>query len=342
MSKKTRKKLHSLDPTLKSLAAQTSATNETIRSFAVRDQAANEAARSFAAGLAAQTSAANEAIRNFAARDWAANEGIRSFAAGLAAQTSATNEAIRNFADRDWAAQIKTISGSFNTIQSFDFSGIYNNLKSIDIGEINEVIEIYGSMNDKSISEPQTIKENSTESNQLTPEEILKIVDTRIATHISESTEKKRSFKDFIYDLATSLGVDGVKYLIVAVFMPYLLQLQVWLIENHELIIQTIQSSIEESTYLIGYAGAKKVLKEKNLTKYDKINLIGIVRKDTFLRESNSKSAQPVISEMIKTDTVVNILQRTRSWVKIQVLIANEQLEGWVEESIVVKFKRKK
>ena len=80
----------------------------------------------------------------------------------------------------------------------------------------------------------------------------------------------------------------------------------------------------------------------KAITKYINVPIveeqIAFLRTDGVLREGRSQPS-PAITP-VSEKTVLSILQRKGNWLQVQIETDNYCIEGWVEESKVVKFKK--
>lgn len=113
-----------------------------------------------------------------------------------------------------------------------------------------------------------------------------------------------------------------------------------YLIENHNEIINAIQNSVDNGIYVIGYISAKKYIKAQGLTSYENINRIGILRESSKVRLRYSRHSAFSSNLNIPKNTIVNIIEKRGNWIKLEAHIKEQNIEGWIEESKVTKFKK--
>ncbi|MGY4794875.1 hypothetical protein ACVNNN_07720 [Lysinibacillus fusiformis] len=311
-------------------ASQTNAIQQSLNNFARIDwvsqiSATQQALNNLAhIDWASQTNAIQQSLNNFARIDWVS-------------PISATQQALNNFARIDWATYNQTFVSSLKQFDSINLANTFNLLNNFPVQEISEALEEYENTNkQKYTNSSSEITVN--EKQHFSYEELINIIDSRLETTNSEKT----GFKKFMQDLLLSYGQDTVKYFIGVIILPFFHMLFGIVIENHMLIINTIQESLSNGIYVIGYAHAKKVIKKEGLSRYENINLIGLIRINSYLRISPNRHSTPIHSEKLPLDTVINIIERKKNWVKVEANINEISIIGWIEESKIIKFKRKK
>lgn len=216
-------------------------------------------------------------------------------------------------------------------------SALSDYMKSFNLNEILETIQAFSNIDTSTIEE-------STDT-----DELLHYIENEIA----ESYDNKISLKTFINQIAITFGITTVIAIITAILIPYLLTFYPNILENHQMVVDTLQETINSliSTFgdnLIAKATVRDVIEEQTLSDYEHLNLIGILRVDTFIRKGSSKNAPLAIPNKLKANTVVNLLElsqklnvkRKQNWLKVNVKIDDDYVEGWVEESKVQRFKK--
>ena len=218
-----------------------------------------------------------------------------------------------------------------NTKHFFDVQ----ELVSRQLQDIEEVYEEYRDPNSALVKEDET--SYSVNNNQSLTEEDVKRIFNDMQ---SQQNEKKSPFKDFVRDILVSYGTDALKSLVDFVLLPLVYMAIKYLIENHYEIINAIQNAVDNGIYVIGYISAKKYIKEQGLTSYENVNRIGILRVSSKVRLSYSRHSAFSSNVNISKDTLVNIIEKRRNWIKVEAQIGEQIIEGWVEESKVIKFKK--
>ncbi|MGE7948307.1 hypothetical protein, partial [Lysinibacillus sp. NPDC093688] len=201
-----------------------------------------------------------------------------------------------------------------------------------DIEEAYEEFRYSSSSLVKEDKAPYSVNNNQS----LTEEDVRRIVNDMQ----SQQNVKKSPFKDFVRDILVSYGTDALKSLVNLVLLPLVSIAIRYLIENHYEIINAIQNSVDNGIYVIGYISAKKYIKEQGLTSYENVNRIGILRVSSKVRLSYSRHSAFSSNVNIPKDTIVNIIEKRRNWVKVEAQIEEQNIEGWIEESKVIKFKK--
>ncbi|MFJ8516562.1 hypothetical protein [Lysinibacillus xylanilyticus] len=262
------------------------------------------------------------------------------FIARANAMQASINSAV---ASNDFIARANAMQASINSaVASFDFSKLYSQLNTSNISEINEVISEYSDLDttntNSTIINEESASNKTTQIKIYTEAELTEFVDSRI----EESQNSKSFIKTLAEEVKLNYGVEAVKWLISSLLFPFLYFIYGLSIENHEVIIDMIQESIKNGIYVVGYTNAKQFVRKNGLSRYENINHIGILRVDSTIRVSNSKVSSLVITNTIKANTVVNIIKRKRNWIKIETKTGDYSISGWIEESKIIKFKRKK
>lgn len=245
---------------------------------------------------------------------------------------------------------VKSITPSLNNIakqqalivQNINKSGlsdVYNQLRKIDISEIVIAIDDYNNNYQpkegiSDLNATLTVRSKNTVGD-LTLEELNEMIDKKIST--ADKT-KPGFLKSILRDILVNVGTDAVKWMMQALFAVIFIISSQTVQENHLTMINDIQKHIPEAIVTVGYLEAKKFIESEGLSEYEYINKVGIIRVDTIIREGKTKNALAI--KEIKINTVVNILEKKGNWIKIQLPINNEYIEGWVEESTVLKFKK--
>ncbi|WP_075982601.1 SH3 domain-containing protein [Bacillus massilinigeriensis] len=296
---------------------------------------------------ASQTQGIQQALNNLAQIDWASQtQGIQQALNNIAqidwaSQTQGIRQALNNIAQIDWANYSQTLLSSIKMYESMNLANTFNQLSIFSVQEISEVLEEYeikGKQKYQNDCSEIYGEITVNEKRQFSYDEIVEIVDYRLAAANSE----KMNFKKFVQDLLFSYGQDVVKKFIDIILVPFFFILVSLIIDNHLLIIETIKESLSSGVYVVGYAHAKKVIKKEGLSRYENLNLIGLTRVDSLLRTSPNKKTNPVASQKVPLDTVVSVLEKKKNWLKIETYIDGEHIIGWIEGSKVNKFKRKK
>lgn len=242
----------------------------------------------------------------------------------------------------DWLNQHQAIINSIESvINPFDFQKIYSQLNTSNILEITEIISEYTEANtpkENFFIKEEAVNYQISPQKLYTEEELKEFVDSRIA----ENQKNQSFFKKLVEEVKLNYGLEAVKWLVSHLFIPFIFFIQGFLIDNHEVIISIIQESIQSGIYVVGYSQARKFIKNNGLSKYENINYIGILRTDSLLRSSYSKNSSLILSNPVKINTIVNIIERKSKWIKIEVKIKDSLISGWVEKSKVIKFKRQR
>lgn len=226
-------------------------------------------------------------------------------------------------------------------INESGLSNVYNQLRKIDFSEIVIAIDDYNKNYQpkegiSDLNATLTVRSKNTVGD-ITLEELNEMIDKRIST--ADKT-KPGFLKSILRDILVNVGTDAVKGMMQALFSVFFIISSQTFQENHFTMINDIQKHIPEAVVTVGYLEAKKFIESEGLSEYEYINKIGVIRTDTIIREGKTKNA-PAIKE-IKINTVINIVEKKGNWIKIQSPINNEYIEGWVEESTVIKFKKTK
>ena len=229
-------------------------------------------------------------------------------------------------------SSIGSLQDSFAGISSIDFSGI----ETLDIDSLIEEVSTY---------QPETQQEHSDLAGTLTinrtsPKLMNITVDDfeeLIKKHTSESSKGSRGKTLSIFALITFV-FDGYVKEIALVVLEIVFAFAITFITgqlNAEVVAE-VGNRIEETKT---YRDAKKII-----TRYVKVNptnQIAFLRKESILRESHSKTSPAVSGSPITTRTVLTIIERKNNWVKVQVDTGDACGEiGWVQESILIKFKK--
>ncbi|MER2153227.1 MAG: hypothetical protein ABS917_03520 [Solibacillus sp.] len=277
---------------------------------------------------ATQTSSLHQAVENIARKDWAT-------------QTSSLHQAIKNITRNDWSNSNQKLVSSIKHFDSINFAKSFNLLNNFSIREISEVFEEYDDKNKQKYTNGSSeIPFNNTvnEKQRTSYEDLIDIIDSRLES----ASREKTGFKKFVHELLLSYGQDVVKHFINLIILPFLYLMWNYVVDNHTIIIETIQNSLYNGIYVIGYAHAKKVIKKEGLSRYENLNLIGLIRVPSYIRIIPNKRATPIHSEKVPLDTVVTIVERRKNWFKVEAILNEVSIEGWIEESKVIRFKRKK
>ena len=264
---------------------------------------------------------------------------FKSSALEWANQQSAIHEAMRSPVHEIMQQQSAIREAMKSNI---NMANVFNQLSTLDINEIIETIDEFSDKNKTQDSYNEIgfeITVPSSPVNQLTGEELTKMIDERI----NNADKNNRGFlKEILVGISVTVGSEAVLWAIKHILIPFVIYLYGFTLENHQIIIDNIQDYLNGGVYVVGYAYAKKFVKKEGLSKYDKINHIGVLRVDAKLRISNSKTSSSVYSRELKANSVVNIIEKKGNWLKVQTSKNGEYFDGWIEKSKVIKFKRKK
>ena len=269
----------------------------------------------------------NEAMRTLPNQVHTMNEAMRT----LPNQVLAMTEAMRTLPNQVLAMN--------EVIQSLSATRITDYLSTLDIDEITEAFEEYSNLNIDSQNAEEVVK-----TEELT---------AYIENEINQSQDNKLSLKDFLQKIALTFGITVAISFIITVVIPYFLAYSNNLFDNHQAVVDTLQETLNSLVSMLGdnliaTATIKDTLKEKKLSDYEHLSLIGMLRTNTYLRKGSSKSAPLATRQKLKVNTVVNLLEinqklttkRKQNWLKVSVKISDNYVEGWIEESKIQRFKK--
>lgn len=293
-----------------------------------------------------------EVMQSFATQMQSANnirlESINEVAQSLASQMKSVNN-IRLESINEMAQHFATQMQSVNYARLKSINEVMQNLanqmqlssylKTLDFSEIIQTIDEYSNSNIELSAQEEVV--NSEE------------LGTFIENEMLESQDNKVYLKDFLHKIAVTFGITVVIAIITTVLLPYLLTYSTNLLDSHQYIVDTFHETINSlvstfGDYLVAKATIRDAIEEQNLSDYEHLNLIGVLRTDTYLRKGSSKNAPLATPQKIKVNTVVNLLEinqklttkRKQNWLKVHVKIADEYVEGWIEESKIQRFKK--
>ena len=274
--------------------------------------------------------------------------------------TSSVSKAVLKYSSIDFNNFNSVVKQSLNNLSKLDIANIkQTTISSIkDISSKDKLIQLNGIINFSVLEIENSLKEykeGQTEilaevtvgkNIQYTKEEIEAIFDKKLET----ANKNNSGLKGFILGIAISYGEDLAKMFINEVLLPLISILLIsignsW--ENHVDIINTIQHSLPSNLCIVGYLHAKHTIKSEAFTKYESIDLIGLTRVESFLRTSPNKQSTPISIQKVPLNTVITIvrndegfIERKKNWIKIEVLIDDNIIEGWIEKSKVIRFNR--
>ncbi|MEK5528529.1 hypothetical protein MKX79_03920 [Viridibacillus sp. FSL R5-0468] len=226
-----------------------------------------------------------------------------------------------------------------SAISPSDALASYNYLRAVNFNELIEEYENNNQPIDASNDLPSTLTVRT--SNELTEEQLNQVSQLIEGTLQQLQNNQPGKFQKMIMDAFNSIGVDLVKNVFIFVLKHLWLLLILNSQVNHQVVIDSMQKQIPIGVK-VDSSVVKKVIKDEGISEYENIHHIGIVRVETFIREGKSKNAPVTYSKKIKVNTVVNIIGKKGNWVKIEVALNEEYIDGWVEESKIVKLKKKK
>lgn len=224
-------------------------------------------------------------------------------------------------------AAVESLNSTFYQIKNIDLSGLEKlNLDSL----INEE-EIKQSHED--LSATITVEKPKKKLKDMTESEFEDLLKRNI------SKFGKFSLGAFIY----SLFDEYVKEIALVVLeITFAVLITIVSGQFNAEVIEEIGNRIEETDT---HRDAKKII-----TRYVKVNPteeIAFLRKEVYLRKGASKSAPIVSQGKISTKTILTIVndyentQRKGNWVKVMIDTGNSCGEvGWVQESLLIKFKK--
>ncbi|WP_184117611.1 hypothetical protein, partial [Rummeliibacillus stabekisii] len=234
------------------------------------------------------------------------------------------------------AKQMITLQDSLNIGALGNVRQLLNNINYEELEEaISGFDEIISIASDKS-------SEVNTNQKTYDSDELLELIDSRIAEQQANASTETFTLKRFLYDLALNVSTEIAKYFLNIIISTFLLVGGYITVENHFSLVNKLQINIYEHE-VNNYREVKQIIKtDNNLSNYEYLNEIGILRKDTFIRNSNNRNSHFSYLHAIPENTVVSIIENRKNWILIQFKIEDEYVEGWVEESKVIKFKKRK
>lgn len=128
-----------------------------------------------------------------------------------------------------------------------------------------------------------------------------------------EEEPTSATYQEFFVKLSNSIPGQILFSILLCIFSPF-----------SSVVSEDIQESITEvweDSFQIDLTG------EYNAT----------IRKETYLRQGNMKTAPIVIPQKLKTGQQIIVNSRKGSWVKIMVLVGESTYIGWVEKSTILK-----
>ncbi|MFJ8517717.1 hypothetical protein [Lysinibacillus xylanilyticus] len=210
---------------------------------------------------------------------------------------------------------------------------VVKDLISRRLQDVDEVL------NELNLSSPMMTNENNVEYTTALSEDDVKRIFHEMQT---QQDNKSSPFREFVRDILVTFGADSLKTIVKWLLLTLFTIIHTFATENHYEIIDSIQNSVNEGTYVTGYISAKKYVKEERLALYQNINRIGILRVSSNVRLNNSRKSAFSSNIKLPKETVVNILMRKGNWIKIEVHFEDTIIEGWIEESKIIKFKRER
>lgn len=209
-----------------------------------------------------------------------------------------------------WCQVIEQVLILLSQVNLNDIIAAINNIESPEFNEGNSEI-------------PLEIHVSNNTEKYLTEAEAIALLDERFQSlQVKETTFVKRFFEE----LAMSIGVDIVKGLLYGLLVILVLSFSISKVAFHEKVIEDIQEKADSNVII------KHYLEEQGLLKYEYLNLIGIIRVETFIRVGKSKNSPLSSDTKLDKGTVVSILERKNGLIKIQVDRRNLCIEGSIEE----------
>lgn len=217
-------------------------------------------------------------------------------------------------------------------------STFYATLDQLDINQVAEIAEEFNPDQENNIEKqldavsemrkPRLIKD-------MTEDEFLEMMGRKLP---EMSNTEPSVLKSFLREVLVDCGVELFRFLMRSIYFYLYYWAMVERLDYHDTIILAIQRISSESAS--GYGGIASIVRQEGYSEYEFINCIGLIRVETVLRDEASIQASHTHPEKLKVDTVVSIMGQEGSWIKVRWTSDDDEVEGWVEESKVIRFRK--